>query len=690
MKKIFNFKKPLLCVLLCVCVLVGAFAVSGNSSNTETYTFDFEEKTSGSYNGSTGWSYDKPSGGIAGNNTSLLKYDPPNKTTYNIAFIMPEAQNGKYVLDFDSEYEITFRYYSEGIRNGKVDAFMIREGASKIADTKLEIDKTGGTGGVWKTATVNFSPEKDGENLGFGLKTTAGQSDICIYFDDFVVTKKTVQQGPPDEIFLNTAQGIINFDSTNGSINSSGLKYYTADRKYVKGNSTTMLKHTAVTTTDKFRVAFYNGTETVELTPEKLYTIKFKYYNPTENGNTVITIGTADSGSAWTHAAIGDSLTLLNSTDAWVDGELQFTVAPAAPDAKYLFIQFQSGKVGAEVYVDNFQIIEEPDMDIDIVDINFEDRNATLNSKGWSWVDASGEPIGGNSTTVMRFDPEDDKKLEYYVEELYKGKRTVPINDGASYALSFDYYADPYEGTLGEFYIKNKSRGNIFYSDLDITAEKGTDGVWKRANFVFTATAAENDYLQIMCYAKEENTTAVVYFDNFRLVRIDNLIAAENMLTSESDAFNVSVSKNSGDFTGYADISLQFRFNFKSTYGNKKVIEIAGEKYLVSDYGMIYRPQQFSGMGALVYKEADLSDELISVGYHTTVTSSAADYMQFASKIINIRKLYKDMDIEAKPYIVISPMDGKGTVYTYGATVTVNAADLGALSQDEAVKNFVS
>ena len=60
MKKIFNFKKPLLCVLLCVCVLVGAFAVSGNSSSTETYTFDFEEKTSGSYNGSTGWSYDKP------------------------------------------------------------------------------------------------------------------------------------------------------------------------------------------------------------------------------------------------------------------------------------------------------------------------------------------------------------------------------------------------------------------------------------------------------------------------------------------------------------------------------------------------------------------------------------------------------------------------------------------------------
>ena len=82
-------------MLLCVCVLVGAFAVSGNSSNTETYTFDFEEKTSGSYNGSTGWSYDKPSGGIAGNNTSLLKYDPPNKTTYNIAFIMPEAQNSK-------------------------------------------------------------------------------------------------------------------------------------------------------------------------------------------------------------------------------------------------------------------------------------------------------------------------------------------------------------------------------------------------------------------------------------------------------------------------------------------------------------------------------------------------------------------------------------------------------------------
>ena len=688
MKKHISFKRILLCVILILSVVIGAFAVSGDG-NTATYTFDFEEATSGKYNGSGGWSYDKPTGGIAGNETSVLKFDPPARNTYNIAFIRPENSDKKYYLDYNCQYEVTFKYYSEGIGSGVVSDFMFRDNVSLLGGATLEIDKKDGTSGEWKTATATFEPTAENKYLYLGITVSGQYSKVCIYFDDFVITEKRIEQGPADETFLNTADGVINFDGENKNLNSTGLKYVSGEKKYVEGNSTTMLKFTAAAVGTDYGVAFYNGTSTVPMNTGKYYTVKFKYYNPSKTGNTVFTVGTSAENSAWTNYQIGDTVTLSNATEGWVDGEASFVVTPKAENANYMFIRVKSNVMGNETYFDNFRIIEEPDMDIDIIDIDLEGTNATLTSAAWSWVDGSTEPIGGNSTTMMKFDP-DEAKLKYYVSKLYKNKRTVPIDDGANYSLSFDYYCDGYEGTLGEFYIKNKSGENLFKADLDVTPEKGTDGKWKRANFVFTATADTDDLLQIMCYAKEENTSAVVYFDNFRVVRLDNIIAAENMIEAQKDSFNVAINGADGDFEGYADISMLFKLNFKSTYGNKKVIELAGEKYLVSDYGTVYRPKQFSIMGQLRYDETALSEQLISCGYHTKATDNAKDYMKFTSSIINIRSLYKDMDIEVKPFIVISPMNGTGTVYTYGEAITLNVSAVAEKSQDSAVKQFVS
>ncbi|MBR7132710.1 MAG: hypothetical protein IKD04_04180 [Clostridia bacterium] len=687
MKKHISFKRILLCVILIASIVIGTFAVSGDS--TSTYTFDFEEATSGAYNGSSGWSYDKPTGGLAGNETSILKFDPPARNTYNIAFIMPENSDRKYYLDYNCQYEVTFKYYSEGIGNGVVSDFMFRDNVSLLGGATLEIDNRNGTNGEWKTATATFEPTAENKYLYLGITVSGQYSRVCIYFDDFVITEKKTLQGPADETFLNTADDVINFDGENKSINSTGLKYVSGEKRYVEGNSTTMLKFTAVAAGTDYGVAFYNGMDAVPMNSGKYYTVKFKYYNPSETGNTVFTVGTSAENSAWTNYQIGDTVTLSNATEGWVDGEASFVVTPKAENANYMFIRVKSNVMGNETYFDNFRIVEEPDMDIDIIDIDLEGTNATLTSAAWDWVDGSTEPIGGNSTTMMKFDP-DETKLKYYVSKLYKNKRTVPINDGANYSLSFDYYCGAYEGTLGEFYIKNKSGENLFKADLDATPEKGTDGNWKRANFVFTANADTEDILQIMCYAKEENTSAVVYFDNFRIVRLDNIIAAENMIEAQKDSFNVSVTGADGDFEGYADISMLFKLNFKSTYGNKKVIDIAGEKYLVSDYGTVYRPKQFSIMGPLCYDETALSEQLISCGYHTKTTENAKDYIKFTSSIINIRSLYKDMDIEVKPFIVISPMNGTGTVYTYGEAITLNVSAVAQNSQDSAVKQFVS
>ncbi|MBP3600555.1 MAG: hypothetical protein J6J30_05670 [Clostridia bacterium] len=689
MKKSFNLTKILLCLVLAFSLVIGVIVVSGDA-NTTTYTFDFEEATSGSYNGSSGWSYDKPAGGIAGNETSLLKFDPPARNTYNISFIMPSASDKKYALDYNSEYEVTFKYYSEGIGGGVLGDFMLRDNVALLGGATLELDSRNGTGGVWKTATVSFVPASENKTLSFGLNVSGQYSKVCIYFDDITIKATKIEQGEPDATFLNTADGIINFDSgENKNLNSSDLKYVSGEKRYIVGNSTNMLKFTAAAAGTDYGVAFYNGMATVLVKPGKYYTVKFKYYNPSKTGKVNFTVGTSAENSAWTNYQIGDIITLTNDTQGWVNGEASFVVTPKTENANYLFIRVKSDVMGNETYFDNFQIVEEPDMDIDIIDIDLDGTNAALTSAGWSWVDGKAEPVGGNETTMLRFDP-DEARLKYYVTKLYKGKRTIPIKDGANYSLSFDYYAEGYEGTLGEFYIKNKSGENLFKADLDISNEKGTDGGWKKANFIFTATADIDDILQIMCYAKAENTSAVVYFDNFRLVRIDNVIANEKMLLTEKEAFEVSVGRNTEDFEGYADISLQFKLGFKSTYGNSKVIEIAGEKYLVSDYGMIYRPKKLDIMGPMRFDEALMADDLVSAGYHTKVVDSAADYIKFTSKIINIRALYKDMDIEVKPFIVISPMNGTGTVYTYGEAITLNVLDVASTSQNDAVKQFVS
>lgn len=687
-KNAFSLPKIMLCIILALCLVVGSLAVSGE--NTSSYTFDFEEATSGKYNGSSGWGYDKVSDGVAGNSTSVLKFDPASRNTFITYFKMPEAEDGKYALDFDSEYEISFKYYSEGLGSGKIGDFMIRDSATLLTSVALQIDKDDGTGGEWKTATATFQPANENSVLYFGLKVEGQYSKVLIYFDDFTVKATKTEQGEPDSTFLNTAEGIINFDGENKAINSSGLKYETADRRYVAGNSTTMLKFTAASAGTDYGVAFYNGTATVPLTAAKLYTIKFKYYNPSESGTVSFTVGTSAENSAWTDYQIGDIVALSNNTGGWVDGEASFTVTPKTEAANYLFFRVKSDVMGNVTYFDNFQIIEEPDMDIDIIDIDFEGKNAALTSAGWSWYDASAEAIGGNNTSLLRFNP-GENKLTYYVTKLFKGKRTIPINDYANYSLSFQYYADAFEGTLGELYIKNKSGENLFYSALDITAENGTGGEWKKANFVFTAKASEDDILQIMYYTKDDNTNAVVYFDNFKLVRLDNIIESEKMLEAQSDKFNVTVSGVDGDFEGYADVKLQFKLNFNSTYGNKKVIEIAGVKYLVSDYGMVYRPTQFSALSTLAFDETEMADRLISSGYDTEVLKTEQSFMEFSSKIINLRRLYKDMDIDARPFIVITPMsDGTGTVYAYGSTVTLNVTDVAATSQDSSVKQFVS
>lgn len=687
-KNAFSLPKCMLCIVLALCLIVGTFVVSGQ--NTSTYTFDFEEATSGAYNDSTAWGYDKNSDGIGTNTTSLLKFAPPKRQTFTTHFNMPEAEGGKYLLDFENEYEITFKYYSGGIGSGKIGDFMIRDEKTTLASVTLEIDKTKGTNGEWKTATVAFKAENENSALSLGLKVEGQYSKVLIYFDDFTVKATKTVQEDPDPTFLNTAEGIINFDGENKALNSTGIKYETASKRYVAGNSTTMLKFVAANAGTDYGVAFYNGMDTVPLTATKLYTIKFKYYNPSQNGTVNFTVGTSAENSAWTDYQIGDIVTLSNNTDGWVDGEASFTVTPKTETANYLFIRIKSDVMGNETYFDNFQIIEEPDMDIDIIDIDCEGKNAALTSAGWTWYDASAEAVGGNNTTLLRFNP-GENKLTYYVTKLYKGKRTIPINDYANYSLSFEYYANAFEGTLGEFYIKNKSGENLFYSALDITAEKGTDGEWKKVNFVFTAKALEEDFLQIMYYTKDDNTNAVVYFDNFKLVRLDNIIESEKMLEAKSQLFNVTVSGSDEDFKGYANVNLQFKLDFTSTYGNKKVIEIAGVEYMVSDYGMVYRPSQFSALSTLAFDETEMADRLISSGYNTKVMKTEANSMEFSSEIINIRELYKDMDIDARPFIVITPMkDGTGTVYAYGSTVTLNVADVAATSQDSSVKQFVS
>lgn len=659
-----------LCILLVFMQIAVVYA-----QDAKEYTIDFEEKASGLYANSISWSYYKDNAGLGNNKTSVLKFAPNSRDTFLVDLLYPLSQSGKFEMNNDCEYEVEFSYYSTGLGSGVIGDLQFRDSTSLLTNVKLEIDKKNGTAGVWKKAKTTLQPLNADTNLKIGLSVSGQYSKVNIYFDDFVIIEKKAELGEADRTFIDVDENVITFDGANKPISSSAISYFSGAKHYVFGNSTTMLKFNATSTSSTFRVAFFDGLDSVKLNAGSYYTIKFKYYNPSQNGKITFSAGVSDEGKAWDNYQLGDSVSLVNNTDGWIDGEVAFSVLPKKAESNFLFIQFNASVLNMEVYLDNFEIIEERPLEDGVIDVDFETENIKLTSTAWSWYLGDKGPVCGNNSTILKFTPGEQAKM-FYTTKLCKGKRNIPISNGKNYSLSFDYYCDSFDGALGEFYIKNKSGENLFNAALEVSADKGTDGNWKRANFVFNAVSDDNDYLQIMMFAKEDNTSAEVYFDNFKLVCLDSAVSSNGILKIQMENSEIFISEAQDDFEGYLNLLLQFDLEYESLYGNNMILDIYGDKYRVLDYGMIYRPQEFSFLGKLNYKVTNLSDDLISKGYDISVVKSGENFIRFRSSIINLRGLYTDMRIDIRPYVALTPVSGKGTVYAVGDIQTTSAREI--------------
>ncbi len=169
---------------------------------------------------------------------------------------------------------------------------------------------------------------------------------------------------------------------------------------------------------------------------------------------------------------------------------------------------------------------------VDYSNINFEGQNGTtgnLSSSKWSFYDGSTNVIGGNATKMLKVKTDATGNLAAW---LLADGSYVAIENGKTYALSFDYYVDAGVSLNGITVRdsgaivtdKSDSSGLITAATLGLTAD-GTAGAWKSIKLIFTADEDANIKMGIT--PKTATTDVFVYFDNFSLVELPSEVAGD-------------------------------------------------------------------------------------------------------------------------------------------------------------------
>ncbi len=138
-----------------------------------------------------------------------------------------------------------------------------------------------------------------------------------------------------------------------------------------------------------------------------------------------------------------------------------------------------------------------------------------------------------NGKYSLKFDKADVPVDNNAFAPLYLGNQPVIVDDGATYVLTYDYYVEKGSTTTLDFYTPHPTvsvtNADNFWVNMDWTAEtwrfplQEQSGIWKTASHMFTVEYPEDNpdakYLFFICHASQGT---VIYFDNLRLVRVEN------------------------------------------------------------------------------------------------------------------------------------------------------------------------
>lgn len=406
----------------------------------------------------------------------------------------------------------------------------------------------------------------------------------------------------------------IDFDSENGTagnLNSSVWSFYDAADNAVAGNNTKMLK-LKTEKSGNLSVNLLSDGNTVDLKSSVSYSLTFDYYadagvdvknisiRNSANSNII-----TDKSDKWgSHVASNVGISSNGTDGVWKTIRMYFAVD--ADTSLKVSVSTNTATTDTFMYFDNFSLIELPEEKVnDYSDINFDTKNGAtgnLGSSYWSFYDAY-NGIGTNNTRMLKVDTNYTGTANFPVNliatPLYGGS-AIPIENGKTYRLDFEYYVDPgvdfdcmtVRSTSGAIATDKNAGKTHNAAMLGITTD-GTSGVWKRFRVYFTAP--EDSSLKLGVQIKSATENAYIYFDNLSLVELPTESVEDysniNFDTANGKAGNLSSSYMSF-FDAYengigGNYSRMLRYyakgvdnaTFNVTYGSANVPLVAEERY---------------------------------------------------------------------------------------------------------------
>lgn len=451
------------------------------------------------------WSYYDACDGIDGNYSRMLRLHTSKASSQlNAKLLNGENQvtitEGKtYRLDFqlyaDAGVDIK-QFVIRNSSNGGIQTSWTNQWGAHTA-ANLGVDATG-TNGKWKnfrayitaTATTTLT-------LSFTLNTaTAGK---YMYFDNFSLVELPAEKTDDySEITFDTA----NVDTTTNADGSTYIDVYEDYKNGVAGNYTRMLRYYAKGTDNaQFNVNY--GATNVALIAGERYRVDFDIY--AEDGIDIKKATFRDQS-----VCLKDNV-LLPVTSAGTNGKwVRFTAFfTAGTDSTSFKMSIQSNTATNKyLYIDNISLT--PFNPESAITFEGKTNGAAVDTSTTKWTYTT-DGIAGNDTTKLVFSHTGQASGSVYNDF----GDALAIEKGYYYIVEFDYYMGAYGGTLGAIY--NNDIG--YKCNLDVTPEKGTDGVWKTSTSIFKATG-ETDKFKFSFNPTNNPSNIAVYIDNVAIVQL--------------------------------------------------------------------------------------------------------------------------------------------------------------------------
>ncbi len=465
-------------------------------------TFDTANGASGNKGTSGLWSF-YDDNAIGGNNSRMLRVHANNTGVPGPVVILTNGTE-QVTIKNGRVYRLDFEYYFEA--GVDFDYFTVRTSSAAIATDKnaskthnasmMGITSANGTNGEWKKFRVYFTAPADSD-LRIAVKFKTATPDVYGYFDNFSLVELPAES--TDDY------SDVSFDTANGKAGDLGSSYVIFHEDYengVAGNYTRMLRYYAKGTDNAQFNVLYGGNNVALVAGEK-YRIDFDIY--AESGIDIKKAQIRD-----TTACLKDNI-ILPVSDTGTDGKwVRFTAFfTAGLNSNALKLSIQSNTATNKyLYIDNISVTPFNSESA----ITFEGRTngAAVDGSTTKWRYTT-DKIAGNDTTKLYFSH--NGKAEGTVYNDFN--EPIAIEKGYYYIIKFDYYMDAYTGTLGAVY--NNTIG--YKCNLDVTNEKGTDGVWKTSTTVLKATGTTEQFKLAFNVTNAPNDVTV-YFDNISIAML--------------------------------------------------------------------------------------------------------------------------------------------------------------------------